>query len=342
MKCVFRYEIKKILFTPAILSVVLLCLIFNMALIGIYDDDNPVQSDSQAVNIFEGFDAGDIAEGFIAKYHVTGSNADHIRGKYAKLQPIIDEKAVNGDSLSDYFRERTYSLHRLLFNTIFLAITAESSLLALFAALVSITYEQTQGTEYVVYSSKVGRHILRCKFCASLLAAICSTAMILVATLVVFFAKFDFSKVWGDNVSSSFNFAAYSYTIPFVTWHSFTVGEYLGVVISAAVVLASCFCLMGYTIGLFVPNSYGACIGALLAVVLPFLVKPLFSMGSISLSILNLMPTNLVLNSGQWFTDGNAGIIWANFETIGLVISFAVLGLTSGAAVRIFRKREFL
>jgi hypothetical protein len=338
----FLYELKKILLTPAIIGVALLCLIFNIVLVCAYYDDTDFQSDSQAVNIFEGFDASNIAEGFVAKYHVTGSNADNIREKYAKLQPVIDEKATNGDALSNYFREQTYYRHGLLFGTMFLAIIAESCLLALFAALVSVTYENTRNTEHIVCASKVGRHIVRSKLCASLTAAVCFTAIILVLTLGTFFAKFDFSGVWGDNVSSAFNFAAYSYAIPFITWHSFTVAGYLWAAIGALFSLAICFCLMGYAIGVLAKNSYVAFIGSILAVALPFIVKPLFSIGSITLSALNLAPTNLWLNSAEWFTDGNAGILWANFECIGLSVSFTALALVSFAAAKIFGKRELL
>lgn len=338
----YLYEFKKILLTPAIIGVALLCPIFNIVLVCAHYDDTDFQSDSQAVNIFEDFDASNIAEGFIAKHHVTGSNADNIRKKYAKLQPIIDEKAVNGDALSNYFREQTYYRHGLLFGTMFLVITAESCLLALFAALVSVTYENTRNTEHIVCASKVGRRIVQSKLCASLTAAVCLTAIILALTLGVFFAKFDFSGVWGDNVSSAFNFAAYSYAIPFITWHSFTIAEYFWAVIGALFSLTICFCLMGYSIGIFAKTSYGAFIGSILVVVLPFIVKPLFSIGSITLSALNLTPTNLCLNSAEWFTDGNAGILWANFESVGLAISIAVLAFASFTAAKIFRKRELL
>ncbi len=338
----YLYEFKKILLTPAIIGVALLCLVFNIVLVCAHYNDTDFRSDSQAVNIFEDFDASNIAEGFIAKYHVTGSNADNIREKYAKLQLIIDKKAANGDALSNYFHEQTYYRHSLLFRTMFLAITTESCLLALFAALVSVTYENTRNTEHIVCSSKVGRHILGSKLSASLTAAVCFTAIILALTLGAFFAKFDFSGVWGDNVSSAFNFATYSYAIPFITWHSFIVAGYLWAVIGALFSLAICFCLMGYAIGVLAKNNYGAFIGSILAVALPFIVKPLFSIGSITLSALNLTPTNLWLNSPEWFTDGNAGILWANYECIGLSISFTSLVLVSIAAAKIYRKRELL
>ncbi|MVO99211.1 hypothetical protein [Paenibacillus lutrae] len=336
------YELRKLVFSPAMVGIVALCIVFNavIAIVG-YNDYRP-DYEAEAVNIFEGLKASEIGEGYIRKYNITGENAENIRSKYTKLQPVIDEKAANGDALSTYFGGQTYYRHSLLFETLFMAIIAESCLLALFAALISVTYENLRGTEPIIYASKIGRGILRTKLCASLMAAAAMTVVILGVSLCVFFLRFNFGDVWNDNVSSTFNYAVNEYGKPFITWHSFTVGGYLWATIGATFGLAVCFVLLGYAAGVFVRNGYGAFIIAASVVGVTFLAKPLFPIGSVSRGIFTLTPVWLWENSGAWFTDGGVDIIWANFESLGLVVSLAVLSVAAFISTQLFKKRELL
>lgn len=338
----FGYELKKLVLSPAIVGFVALCIVFNVviAIAGYNDYDSNYKT--EAVNIFEGFKTSEIAETYIWKYNITDRNAENIRNKYEKLQPVIDEKSANGDALSTYFGKQTHYRHSLLFEIIFMVIIAESCLLALFAALVSVTYENMRGTEHTICASKVGRRILRTKLCASLTTTAVLTAVILGVSLTVFFLRFDFSGVWNDNVSSMFNYAVSEYGKPFITWHSFTVGGYLWATIGVTFGLVICICLLGYAAGIFVRNGYGAFIAAALVVGIPFLAKPLFPIGSVSRAIWGLTPVWLWKNSGAWFTDGGADIIWANFESVGLFVSLAVLSIAAFIATKIFKKRELL
>jgi hypothetical protein len=338
---IFVCEFKKLLLASAIIGFLVICLLFNIIIIAAYDDPE-YDVGAEACNIFVGLDASIIAEGRIAVTGATGVYADNIRAKYAKLQPIIDEKAANGDALSNYLREGTRYLHGLLFGTIFFAIIAESCLLALFLALLSVTYENTRGTENIVCASKVGRSVVRSKLAASLAGAVLFTAIILIVSLCVFFIKFDFSGVWNDNVSSSFNTAVNSFGKPFITWESFTVAGYLWAVIGGTVILAVCVCLFGYAVGVFAKNAYGAFIGAAVVIALMFLVKPLFPVGSFVRGVLGLMPAYLWLYSSEWFTDGSADILWANFETIGLAASLVIFIAAGAVSTNIFKKRELL
>ncbi|GHU87415.1 hypothetical protein FACS1894202_01650 [Clostridia bacterium] len=337
----YWYELKKLLLTPAIIGFLALCLLLNIIIIAAYDNME-YDSGADAFNIFEGLDASAIAEGRIAIYGVTGQYADNIREKYAKLQPVIDEKAANGDALSDYLRDRTHYLHGLLFGTIFFAGIAESCLLALFLALVSVTYENTRNTENVICASKVGRRVVRSKLAASLVSSVICAAILLIVTLTAFFIKFDFSGVWGDNVSSSFNMAVNAFGKPFITWESFTVAGYFRAVIGGTLALAVCFSLLGYAVGVFAKNAYGAFIGTAVVLALMLLAKPMFPIGSVIRSAFNLTPPHLWLNSPDWFTDGAADILWANFETIGLAVSLVILVAASAVSTKIFTKRELL
>lgn len=255
---------------------------------------------------------------------------------------MIDEKATNGDALSNYFGEQTYYHHSTLFKIMFMAIIAESCLLALFTALISVTYENLRGTDYIINTTKVGRWILRTKLCASLTAAIALTAVILGVSLCVFFLRFNFSGVWNDNVSSMFNYAVNENGKPFMTWYSFTIQEYLWSTIGITFGMVVSFCLLGYAAGVFFRNGYGAFIAAALVVGITFLAKVFFPVGSVSRAIWGLTPIWLWKNSGEWFTDGGADIIWPNFESVGIFVSLILLSNIAFIATKIYQRRELL
>lgn len=338
----FGYELKKLVLSPVIIGLVALCIVFNAAIAIASYNDYRSDSEVEASNIFEGFKTSEIAEGYIRKYSITGENAEHIRNKYEKLQPVVDKKAANGVALSTYFGKQTYYQHRTLFQNMFMAVIAESCLLALFTALISVTFENLRSTEHIVSTSKVGRRVLRTKLYASLTTTAALTAIMVGVSLYVYFLVFNFSGVWNDNVSSMFNFAVNEYGKPFMTWKSYTVAAYLWATIGLTFGMTVCFCLLGYAAGVFVRNGYGAFIAAVLVIGLTFLAKPLFPIGSVLRAMLGLTPVWLWKNNGAWFTDGGADIIWANFESLGLIVSLTVLAVAAFIATKIYYKRELL
>lgn len=338
----FRFELKKLVLLPAIIGFVVLCIVLNAVIAITSYNDYTSNYETEIVNIFEGLKTNEIAETYIRKYSITSENAENTRNKYEKLQLVIDEKAANGDALSKYFGEQTHYRHSMLFKIMFMAIIAESCLLALFAALISVTYENLRGTEHIISTTKVGRRVLRTKLCASLTVAIALTAVIIGVSLSVFFLRFNFSGVWNDNVSSMFNYDVNEYGKPFMTWQSFTVEGYLWATIGITIGMVVCFCLLGYAAGVFVRNGYGAFIAAVLVVGITFLVKVLFPIGSVSRAIWGLTPIWLWKNIGMWFTDGGADIIWANFESVGIFVSLTVLSIIAFIATKIYKKRELL
>lgn len=342
----FWYELKKLITVPSIIGFVLLCIIVNgIIVIASYNDYlTDIQEDTTGMtDIFEGFDAVEIiGERYSTRHGLTGDYELNVMRKYEKLQAAIDVKAANDESLSSYFGDKTPYLHKLLFQTLFGAIIAESCLIALFIALISTGYERARNTEGIIYSSKSGRDILRTKFLASLTAGVTFFIVIIGISLVLFFLRFDWTNVWNDNTSSLFNRAVDEHAKPFITWHSFSVSELVwsSIGISAGVVI--CFCLLGYAIGTFIRNGYGAILIAVSTVGILYVVEPLFPYGSILRSALNLSPVGLWHNVGDWFTDGYADILWANFEYIGVGASIVVLTTMSFLAMAYFKRRDLV
>ena len=301
-----------------------------------------VERESEPYNIFEGYETSGIADYYIGIHGMSGSAEENIREKYEKLQLVVDEKAENGDSLSVYFGIGTYGMHDFLFEKLFFAIIAEVVLIAMFAALMSTGFENIRNTESLVASSKTGRCISGTKLAASLTSGLTFFGVILAVSLCIFFARYDYSAVWNDNVSSSFN-ASYSQN-PFITWRSFTVAKYLWATIGAAAGLTVIFGLFGYAIGTFFRSGYASCGIAVALCVLQFLTVMLFQVGGWVRGALNLMPLLLWINlsRSRWFTEGSAEIIWAHYETIGLIACFIILVAASFTAAKLYKRRDLL
>jgi hypothetical protein len=160
--------------------------------------------------------------------------------------------------------------------------------------------------------------------------------------LCLFFLRYDYSAVWHDNVSSSNNVNFFGE--PLITWHSFTVAGYLWATIGAAAGLTAVFGLFGYAIGTFFRSGYAACGAAVALCVLQFLTLMLFQVGGTTRSVINLTPVMLWININRsgWFTEGGEEIIWAHYETIGLIASFIILAVTSIIAALIYKRRDLL
>jgi len=336
----YGYELKKLLLTPAIIGFVALCIAINIIVVAAYDVGlNPV-TDAETIDVFANFEAAALAEHYIGKYQVSANNAEHIRAKYAALQPVIDEKSANGDALSPYFGYATYQMHGLLFGIILKALIAETCVVALFLALTSANYENFHNTENIVCASLIGRRALRVKLASALTAAIAAFTVMAAVTLAVYFVKFDYSEIWNSNVSSAFNVTPDEYGKPFITWRSFTVAGLLAAQLAAAAALTLGFALIGFAVGTFVRSGYGSAVVAILLCFALFVTEWILPVGSIARNALNLTPVNLWARSQRWFTDGNADIITPNFETVGLAVSIIVLTALTFMAYSIYKRRD--
>lgn len=112
---IFQFELKKILGQPVIIGFVIISILLNAVIAIASYSDYRSNYEGEMVNIFDGFKAADLAESYILKYGITGKHAENIRNLYKQLQPVIDEKAKNGDALSYYFGEQTYYHHSCCF-----------------------------------------------------------------------------------------------------------------------------------------------------------------------------------------------------------------------------------
>ncbi|MCL2019201.1 MAG: hypothetical protein FWG70_05510 [Oscillospiraceae bacterium] len=339
---ILRFEVKKLICSPAIWIFFVLCLGLN--LFSIISDVNYENDKSlEPENVFADYDTSALAESYVNARGLNESRAEDMREKYAAMQIEVDKKAERGDALSPYFTDETYFNHGNLFNSVMTSLATQGILLTVIITLYILGFENLNRTEQVVYSAKFGRRITLLKFAAAVFGAVCMYLFLSGLTLAVFFTLNDFSGVFGDNVSSGFNYVREALGVkPFMTWRSFTVLSYLLAVICMTVGLILCFALACFAVGTAIRNSYiafltvfaAACALITTPMVLP--ANSLLSFGFI------LSPVWLWLKQSAWFTDGDFDVLWRDFETRGVAFSLVILSLLSIFAAVKFRKKEIV
>lgn len=347
---IYLHELKKLLLSPVLLVLAALCVLANLTFLlverdSLAPDDLPDRpSDAiaaQAVSIFEGYRMADIAEGYVRRYRLEGANAERVRAKYEALQSVVDRKAAVAEKPPVYFSSRMTDLEVLMFGKLLKHVSQEIGLLALLSALLSAVYEQMRGTERLIYASKIGRKVQLAKLWAALSTSAALSLLVIGSSLLMFFALFDFSIPWQADVSNVFDHAL-GETKPFITWHDLTVAEYLGAALAISFGFALCCGLIGFAAATGIRSAYaafGACV--LLFAAFDLIARsPLLPVGSIIRSAWSLNPMWMWRNSGTWFTDGRAEVLWANFETLGLFAYSAVFAAAVYGAYRLLRRRE--
>ena len=295
-------------------------------------------------DVFNGYNAEEIAEAYIHALHLCGKTAEDMRVKYAALQNSVNEKAERGDSLSLYFAGNTYEQHKKLFGGLMTALCREGVLIAVLTMLLVLGHEHIHRTEQVVYTSKSGRRIVTKKCIAAMLAGFGAYLLLTAFTLALYFALNDYGGVWGSNVSSGFNAIQDIVTgfRPFVTWNSFTVFTYLLATIGISLGIMFCFSLVGFVAGTSIRNSYMAFLTVFMVSILFVAIPMMLPGNTYAMFVFTLTPVWLLLKQPLWFTDGGMDVLWRHFETMGVCLSLALLLLFAVIAFHKFRKKDIL
>jgi hypothetical protein len=373
---IYRYELKKLLFSPALLVFIVLCLGFNTIISadGWYYDysdyvveasrttgyrlgtefekktagldqsemrDLLAEDTTGAIDIFDGYETAYIAEAYIRGLGLDGYAADAMREKYAKLQLSVDAKAATDESMTLYFAGATTYKHEGLHENTMLFLLLECVLLAALVVLMSVGYEFQNRTAHTVYATKTGRNIMFHKLFASLTAGLVAFTVLTSLTLALYFAFNDYGNMWGSSVSSVFHYLndiLAGGMRPFVTWQSYTVLTYLLATLGVSALLILCFAFMAFTVGILVKNSY---IGFMIFLIINGgCVVFSFIVTGLPQYIAVLSPVWLWLQRGLWFTDGGSSILWKNFEMLGVSAAFVILAVLCAVSIVFFRKRD--
>jgi hypothetical protein len=342
---IYRYELKKLLTTRAVLAIVALCLLLNVviAMTATFGEID-LEDTFLPPNVFETFETAPVAEKYIAAQNAEGIVADMYRDKYADLQTVVDEKAKRGDAVSVYFGEYTYYFHKEIFGKLMMWLLMEGMLLAMLLSILSLGWEQINRTELLTYSTKIGRRLILMKILASLTAGIGFYIFIAALALGFFFLQNDFSDVWNANVSSGYNYILDLVTgvRPFTTWHNFTVRGFLFAHLGISTGLVACSSLMGAAAGIIAKNSYIGVLGAVLVNVVCAVIPSIVTSALYAKYLFVLTPVNLWLRTRFWFTDGLMDVLWRNFETLGLCLSLGVTLCVLLVTVVGFRRKDLV
>lgn len=302
----------------------------------------------QVEDVFDDYDIRDVGEKYIEAAGAPEKFAEIMRSKYADLQKIVEKKAESNESMTLYFAGATYEMHRLIFKDIMGWLIVEGAIISVLLVLLSLGYENNNKTEDIIYSTKIGRRIIRAKSTASISAGLGTYLLLCIITFVIYFSMNDYSGIWGSSVSSLFNyrFDFIAGERPFVTWHSYSVFTYFFAYIGLSIGLIFSFCLMAFVIGMIIKNSYISFLVFLIInagiVALPFMIPGTTLMNHYISYYSMLSPVWLWLKRSIWFTDGDVDTLWKYFETVGLCISVLILTAFSILAAMRFRRRDII
>jgi hypothetical protein len=377
---IYAHEMMKIVRTPVIAGIIVLCCAFNIfvtvtqesgagypnyvsnaalitgtsldggfasRLAALPEDADgfkaALAAETNAVyDVLDGYDILPVGEAYINVNNASGGIADTFRAKYAAMQSRITQAAEADESLSLYYAGSTYNLHKSLFRDVLGRILIEGMIIASLVSLYIFGFERSHNTGLTVYSTKTGRGIIRHKLAAALSSSILIYGALAVSSLGVYFALNDFSGIWGSNVSSCFNklYDLVAGSRPFTTLGSFTVARYLLASIGVSVGLAAVSALFGAVIGITVANTYFGFLIVFGVNILCFAIPYICPSDSLPRFVFVLSPVWLWLKNLLWFTDGDMDTLWRNFECLGLSASLIICGILCFAAMQAFRRRS--
>lgn len=351
------YEVKKIFCIPALWGFFALSFLLNILLMLGQGYERDYFNQVKVAAEESGFRAGEEDNIFVG-YHTENLAAFYadivkespvavrwVERKYALLQPRVEHLAESGAALDFYVGDATYESHQFLFGSLVRAILAEGSICAMLVVLYLMGYEQMNRTVGQVCASRTGRRLWWNKLAAAVLSAVVLYVLLVVITLLVYFGKWDYSGVWQDSVSSRFNYLTdMLYTRPFLTWHDFTVGEYLGGVLLLGAALVVVFGLMAAVCAMLVRNVYGA---ALVLVIVLFGGTGLGSLFSQCRAwglyfITTMQPASVWLSVNVWFTESGISTFLPWQETISVAVNLMVWSILVMMSLRCFMRKDIM
>lgn len=255
-------EVKKLLRENLFVIFIVLCLCLNIGLC--FSDSGTrtaVNRLAQSGELLEGkkiydtLDTNAIGSFYYNERYIKSSLLNQwIKAKYEKLQQSVDLLNEEDADLSYFAGEITPSVNEALFVYQLKTLMIEC---IIFLSLLGIrSFEMEQQTEMaaLIYSSGRGRKIAKDKILAGGIVGALYCIILIVTSLAVFFATWDFSRLWDANMASSFHYVIDPddpiFGKPFLTWQSFTLKRYFvctlaltaGGGVSPAVVKGMCVC----------------------------------------------------------------------------------------------------
>ncbi|MDO4721011.1 MAG: hypothetical protein Q4A78_10155 [Peptostreptococcaceae bacterium] len=372
------FEWKKLFRLPAIWIFLLLCLLFNTAIIlGKNGKEESFQSFGRlaracgqrispahfsfssslpeeertlllasldaAENVFLSYDAAVLSQHYQEILSSSPVAKTWIARKYDLLQKRIDALADSGAALDLYAGAMTKERHRFLFRSLMRSILLEGIFLCIASTLYLLGYERLHGTESLLASSRLGRRHCRCKIFSALSAGLLFYLLLCAAMLGIYFSRWDYRGLWTANVSSCFNYITEAaLTRPFITWTDFSLFSYLAAVLLLGGVLVLLFGLIAVVCESLMNNTYSAFIllvGFCLASV--WLQSALGDCGLwMGYFLLSIHPFCLWFCMDGWFTELGLFALLPFQEVLASFCCLLLLSLLVYVSVKSYHRRD--
>lgn len=266
---------------------------------------------------YDTVDINKLAESELANSPYNADVKEIIKKNYEKFELRFQELKLNGEHKNLFFYGKSYRMHSFLFKHIFTTMIYEIMILVVLATSFVLNYEFEGKTAAIVYTTKRGRNIIKDKLLTALGFTVVITTIIMAITLLIYFAVFDYSGLWGASVNSFFS---QEYNIPYMTWWNMSILDYLIAVSIVVYVLQLIFCGLTFTVSVLIKNTYivfgtfAIMVG--LGILLPSLVPA--SLNTVIASVYT--PFTLILNPSWYFMFKGGLQLNKYYEVITLVI----------------------
>lgn len=296
-------------------------------------------------NIFAGYDTQSLAAFYTGIVGESQTAVRWIEKKYSLLQTRAEHLAESGAALDHYAGNATYESHQFLFGALMRAMLAESSICAMLVVLYLMGFEQLNHTGEQVCASRAGRRLWVKKLAAAMLSAEMLYVFIAGMTLTVYLSQWDYGGIWGDSVSSRFNYLTdMLYKRPFLTWGDFSVGGYLAASLVLGAALVAVFALTAAVCAMLFRNIYAA------ALVLGLVLFGGIGLGSLfsqcrlwaAYFITTMQPSAVWLSVNVWFTESGIATFMPWQETAAVVLNLVLSGMAMRVVFRRFMRRDII
>ena len=347
-------EVKKLLREKLFAIFIVLCLCLNIGLC--FSDSGTrtaVNRMAQSGDLLEGkkiydtLDTNAIGSFYYNERYIKSSLLNQwIKAKYEKLQQSVDLLNEEDADLSYFAGEITPSVHEALFVYQLKTIMIECIILLSLLGIWSFEMEQQTEMAALLYSSGRGRKIAKDKILANGIVGALYCLALTFVSLAVFFASWDFSRLWDANMASSFHYVIDPddpiFGKPFLTWQSFTLKRYFVCTLALMVGILLAWWLLTNLIMLVTRNIRYGWMTLAAVICLPFFGIILFSELYLPrLFYLDTLTLPVVIYCSQWwFTDlGNYSLFaYQEVWTVALHLLLLAGGLMAG--LHYFKRKE--
>lgn len=375
------WELRKLCRLPALWAVLVLCLLFNGALIlgdaygrpffnftsgaaadmgqrvdgnflselrrqpRSWERDTLLDAATGLENIYERYDTAALSEFYQNQVKESSLAVKWMARKYEQAADRVSHLADTGAALDLYAGPITHDSHQFLFGTLMRAVLGEACVLGMLSMLYLLGYENMTRTASLLYATRIGRGLQGKKIIAGAGAGLALYALLLLPSLGLYLTLWDYGGIWNASVSSQFNYIRDLLIIkPFLTWADFTVAGYLAASAALGAALILVCVLLAAACGTLVDNTYLAA----LTLVLLFAGGLAAASGLASLGLWPLyfaacfQPVILWLSQNVWFTELGLNAVLPWQETWAAALNFLLLSGISFLALRHFKRKDLM